>query len=101
MEARGTVNEERQEGKGTLTSKLASKFVFDVACSITFRIEVDRLPTESRLKAKEGHVVHYIRSVDNRIIPNGDYELDTMPTGSASEFIQECKTQDSWEILPY
>jgi hypothetical protein len=97
----GTAIQEHLEGTGTLKSKMAPTFAFEVAYSVTFQISVERLPMEPRLRAKEGHVVHYIRSVDDRNIPNGEYDLVTMPTGSASEYIHVGKMQDKWEILPY
>ena len=100
MGTSGTI-EEHLEGTGTLTSRMAPTFAFEVAYSVTFRIESQRLPTEPHLRAKEGHVVHYIRSADDRNIPNGEYDLVTMPTGSGSEYIHVGKVQDEWEILPY
>jgi hypothetical protein len=48
-----------------------------------------------------GHLVHYIRSVDDRNIPNGEYELVMMASGSASEYILLEKMHDVWKILRY
>jgi hypothetical protein len=90
--------DDHQEGKGTLTSKYFPDTVFEVEYSITFWLGIQQIASAPRIMAKQADVVHYVRSIDGREIPNGEFELSRSADGT-TEFTRMRKTPQGWITL--
>lgn len=89
---------DKQEGRGTLTSKFFPNSVFDVEYSITFLPVIQTLPSAPHVQAMVKNVVHYIRDLNEKDIPNGEYYLEREADG-AVETTRLSKTRQGWNVL--
>jgi hypothetical protein len=96
----GTGIEEHQVGTGILKSRLMTGDSYDVEYEFTFRFGLQQIPTAPHIQTKQAHIVHFIRSVDVRAIPDGEYDLSRTVEG-AQEYSHLRKRRDVWEIHPY
>ena len=92
--------EELKEGTGTLQSKWEQRDKFEVSWSITFRTDVQPIPTNPRIQTKLAHTVNHINRVDGHEIPDGEYKLTYTTPDTNEEFQYLTKNQGLWEILP-